>query len=316
MRKPVLISALVLATLLISPVVAVTTTQQIAPGDRLVVQCETTLTVGAELQQATLDCAPTPVPFVRSIPGQTTMVNFLLAHPEMIGPGDAFGLLVGGGTSKVTAANATWVNTQADRLRAAYPGHTVFAQTSGTCDVKTLANGSFAHIDAISLVLEPNYGTECEPWSTSQSVLLGYIARARGYAEAKGLDLVLHVTGRGVSWRDGWWPSYAPFAAALNPSAGPNVLQSQADFKSAYLNGNDRVDRVVCLVNQQVPTWLPQVTISTTETNGVPTSDAAEGLLANAIATCGAPRGISVWSLNAGSEFQRFLQATLPWTVR
>jgi hypothetical protein len=314
MRKPVLISALVLATLLISPVVAVTTTQQIAPGDRLVVQCETTLTVGAELQQATLDCAPTPVPFVRSIPGQTTMVNFLLAHPELIGPGDAFGLLVGGGTSKVTAANVTWLIQQSDRLTAAYPGHVVFAQTSGTCDVQTIANSAAAsHLDAIALVLEPNYGTECEPWTTNQSVLLGYIARARGYAEAKGLDLVLHVTGRGVPWRDGWWPSYAPFAAALDPAAFPSIIQTQADFKSAYLNGNDRVDRAVCLVNQQVPGWLSQVTISATETNGVPTSDAAEGLLATAIATCGAPAGISLWSLAAGSEFQRFLQATLSW---
>lgn len=278
------------------------------------------LSLGDSVTVTAIPAPPPPVRFARSIPGSTTVVNWALAHPDLFHKGDAIGLLTGGGpTSK---ANPTWVNDQAKRLvpfREA--GITIFAQVSGTKDVDTIARQCKANIDAVALVQESGFGIESEPWNPTQASTEARITKAKGFCDAQGVDLILHMSGKGVPWRSDDIPTwdYSRFAAIVGDTF-PNVIQTQRDFQSDWEGANDRVTQALGLVKDQVPTWLPQVTLDPDEVNGITHNKGGDPAfaflseLAEAEAVHGRGRGISLWSLDT-TALGAVLGETLEWTV-
>jgi hypothetical protein len=270
-------------------------------------------------ESVTVTAVEAPVRFARSIPASTTVVNWLLARPTLLHEGDAIGLLTGGGPTSV--ANPGWVNDQAKRLRAVFPEVTIFAQVSGTKDVDTVARQCKANINAVALVQESGFGIESEPWNPTQASTEARITKAKKLANDQGVDLILHMSGKGVPWRQDDIPTwdYSRFAAIVGDTF-PNVIQTQRDYQSDWEGTNDRVTQAHGLVKAQIPSWLPQVTLDPSEVNGITHNKGGDPAfaflseLAEAEKVHGRGRGISLWSLDT-TALGAVLAETREWVV-
>lgn len=174
-----------------------------------------------------------------------------------------------------------------------------------------------------ALVQETGFGVESEPWDPSQSATEARIKKAKAFCDAQGVDLVLHMSGKGVPWRSDDIPTwdYSRFAAIVGDTF-PNLIQTQRDFQSAHESGNDRVVKAANLVEAQVPSWLLQVTLTASEVNGIThnrlgddPAKAALALLKDARTAFPGLVGCSYWALDAGKPLADLLAATKGWTV-
>lgn len=245
----------------------------------------------------------------RSIPAfSTATVDFLISNRRSLRSYDVILLATCGGANACTDTNVRWVQAQLAKLRSVFPSNRICAHTSGLADAYWLARET--NVDCVNLNFEPGFGTESEPWTTSQATWVDRIAAHREVARSLGKIPVISPSGRGVPWRDGWW-NYQAFANSVG-SSFPNVVQTQRDAESQAEDGTYRFNLAVALLAAQAPGFCPQITVNPNEVNGINSAEQAMQLIRQAEAYTGKRLPcLSIWSnASVAGEFAELLAAT------
>lgn len=190
---------------------------------------------------------------------KTTLRNY-------IRPGDIFVLISGNNSNTL---DISWLNKNAEILKAQYPDAVIMAGTSGLTNISAAAEGVKDPIEALVYIYEPNFPNEPEfSWDFNKTA--ANFDKVTKIAHSHGLRSVGKPTGRPILQQ--CLLKYNWDYGVLGKHVDQMFVQTQTYCKR---NGNAFEEAITKIMAQKevigsAGNWFPQVTVDPEAPNGVP----------------------------------------------